>query len=124
MDRYLMVMLGGATGSLARFALGTAIMSRVGGRFPLGTVVINITGSFLIGFIMTMLTERLNPSPNWRLLLVVGFLGGYTTFSSFEWETFGLVRDGGRWLALINVAGSVLLGYFAVWLGAVIAAKR
>jgi CrcB protein len=119
-----MVMLGGATGSLARFALGTAIMSRVGGRFPLGTVVINITGSFLIGFIMTMLTERLNPSPNWRLLLVVGFLGGYTTFSSFEWETFGLVRDGGRWLALINVAGSVLLGYFAVWLGAVIAAKR
>jgi len=124
LDRYLMVMLGGATGSLARFALGTAIMSRVGGRFPLGTVVINITGSFLIGFIMTMLTERLNPSPNWRLLLVVGFLGGYTTFSSFEWETFGLVRDGGRWLALINVAGSVLLGYFAVWLGAVIAAKR
>ena len=122
--RYLMVMLGGAAGSLARFALGAAIMNRVGGRFPLGTVVINITGSFLVGFIMTMLTERLSPHPNWRLLLVVGFLGGYTTFSSFEWETFGLVRDGGRWLALINVAGSVLLGYFAVWLGAVIAAKR
>ena len=65
-------------------------MNRVGGRFPLGTVFINVTGSFLIGFIMTMLTERLNPHPNWRLLLVVGFLGGYTTFSSFEWETLGL----------------------------------
>jgi fluoride exporter len=124
LDRYLMVMLGGATGSLARFVLGTAIMNRVGGRFPFGTVIINITGSFLIGFIMTMLTERLNPSPNWRLLLVVGFLGGYTTFSSFEWETIGLVRDGGRWLALLNVAGSVLLGYVAVWLGVVVAAKR
>jgi fluoride exporter len=55
---------------------------------------------------------------------VVGFLGGYTTFSSFEWETLGLVRDGGRWLALLNAAGSVLLGYSAVWLGAVIAGKR
>jgi CrcB protein len=119
-----MVMLGGATGSLARFMLGTAIMNRLGGRFPFGTVIINITGSFLIGFIMTMLTERLNPSPNWRLLLVVGFLGGYTTFSSFEWETLGLVRDGGRWLALVNVVGSVLLGYVAVWLGVLVAGKR
>ncbi|MGD1094596.1 MAG: fluoride efflux transporter CrcB [Bryobacteraceae bacterium] len=124
MDRYLMVMLGGATGSLTRYLVGIAIMNRVGGRFPLGTVFINITGSFLIGFIMTMLTERLNPHPNWRLLLVVGFLGGYTTFSSFEWETLGLVRDGGRWLGLLNAAGSVLLGYSAVWLGAVIAGKR
>lgn len=124
MDRYLMVMLGGATGSLARYVVGTAIMNRVGGRFPFGTVFINITGSFLIGFMMAMLTERLNPHPNWRLLLVVGFLGGYTTFSSFEWETLGLVRDGGRWLGLVNAAGSVLLGYVAVWLGAMIAGKR
>ncbi len=124
MDRYLMVMLGGATGSLARFVLGTAIMNRVGGRFPLGTVVINITGSFLIGLLMTIFSERLNPHPNWRLLLVVGFLGGYTTFSSFEWESLGLVRDGARWLGLLNIAGSVLLGYFAVWLGVIIASKR
>jgi CrcB protein len=123
-DRYLMVMLGGATGSLARYMVGTAIMNRVGGRFPLGTVFINITGSFLVGFLMTLLTERLNPHPNWRLVLVVGFLGGYTTFSSFEWETLALVRDGGRWLALLNTVGSVILGYAAVWLGAVIAGKR
>ncbi len=124
MDRYLMVMLGGATGSLARYLVGTVIMNRLGGRLPLGTIFINITGSFLIGFIMTTLTERLSPHPNWRLLLVVGFLGGYTTFSSFEWETLGLVRDGGRWLGLLNAAGSVLVGYIAVWLGAVIAGKR
>jgi CrcB protein len=119
-----MVMLGGGAGSLARYLVGIAIMNRVGGRFPLGTAFVNITGSFLIGFLMTLLTERLSPHPNWRLLLIVGFLGGYTTFSSFEWETFGLVRDGGRWLGLLNVAGSVLLGYLAVWLGVVIVGKR
>jgi len=99
-------------------------MGRVGGRFPLGTVVINITGSFLIGLLMTLFTERLDPHPNVRLLLVTGFLGGYTTFSSFEWETLGLVQDGSQWLGLVNVVGSVLFGYIAVWLGAAMAGKR
>jgi CrcB protein len=124
LDRYIMVMLGGATGSLTRYMLGTAIMARAGGRFPLGTVVINITGSFLIGLLMTLFTERLDPHPNVRLLLVTGFLGGYTTFSSFEWETLGLVQDGSQWLGLVNVVGSVLFGYIAVWLGAAMAGKR
>jgi len=73
---------------------------------------------------MTRLTERLNPHPNWRFLLVIVFLGGYTMFSSFEWDTLGLVRDGGRWLGFINVVGNVLLGYIAVWLGAAVAGKR
>ena len=82
---------GGALGSVARYAIGAAIMTRLGGRFPWGTTLINITGSFLIGLLMTLLTERLAPHPYWRLLLVVGFLGGYTTFSSFEWEIFGLM---------------------------------
>jgi CrcB protein len=118
-----MVMLGGATGSLLRYVVGTAIMTRVGGRFPVGTVFINITGSFLIGLLMTVLTEHL-PHPNWRLLLVVGFLGGYTTFSSFEWENFGLVSNGSGWLGLLNAVGSVVLGYSAVWLGATIAGKH
>jgi len=124
LDRYIMVMLGGATGSLTRYVLGTAIMARVGGRFPLGTVVINITGSFLIGLLMTLFTERLDPHPNLRFLLVTGFLGGYTTFSSFEWESLGLVQDGSVWLGLVNVVGSVLFGYIAVWLGAAMAGKR
>lgn len=124
MDRYIMVMLGGATGSLTRYVLGTAIMTRLGPRFPMGTFVINITGSFLIGLLMTLLSERFEPHPYWRLLLVVGFLGGYTTFSSFEWETLNLVKDGGRWLGVLNVVGSVLLGYIAVWLGSILAAKR
>ena len=119
-----MVMLGGATGSLLRYLVGTAIMARVGGRFPVGTVFINITGSFVIGLLMTLFTERLDPQPNLRLLLVTGFLGGYTTFSSFEWETLGLVQGGSRWLGLVYVVGSVLVGYIAVWLGAAVAGKR
>jgi fluoride exporter len=124
LDRYIMVLAGGAAGSLARFLVGSAIMTRTGGRFPFGTVFINITGSFLIGLAMTLLTERLRPHPNWRLFLVVGFLGGYTTFSSFEWETMSLVKDGARWLGLLNAVGSVTLGYAAVWLGAIVAGKR
>ena len=124
MDRYIMVLAGGAVGSLVRYLVGSAITARTGARFPLGTVVINITGSFLIGLFMTLLTERLRPHPNWRLLLVVGFLGGYTTFSSFEWETLYLVKDGARWLGLLNALGSVVVGYVAVWLGAVVAGRR
>lgn len=121
--KYLLVLAGGGFGSLARYVVGTAIANRFSGVFPLGTMVINITGSFLIGLLMTLLSERL-PHPNWRLLLVVGFLGGYTTFSSFEWETFSAVRGGGIWIGLANVLGSVGLGYAAVWLGAALAMRR
>ena len=119
-----MVMLGGATGSLTRYVVGTAIMTRLGARFPIGTMFINVSGSFLIGVLMTLLAERLQPHPNWRLLLVVGFLGGYTTFSTFAWETLALVKEGGRWLGLLNVAGSVVFGYLAVWLGYAMVGKR
>ena len=73
---------------------------------------------------MTLLTERFAPHPNLRLFLVVGILGGYTTFSSFEYETYQAVRDGERWMGLIYVAGSVLVGYLGVWLGTLLAARR
>lgn len=119
-----MVMLGGAAGSLARYVLSSAIMTRIGPRFPWGTFAINISGSFLIGLLMTLLTDRLHADPIWRLLLVVGFLGGYTTFSSFEWETFSLAGGGSLLLAITNVTGSVVFGYAAVWLGAALGAKR
>ena len=121
--KYLLIVAGGGAGSLARYLAGTAIMERFGGRFPLGTLVINVTGSFLIGLIMTWITEQLQPNPNWRFLLVIGFLGGYTTFSSFEWETYSTIREGGFWIGLLNVAGSVGLGYLAVWLGAQLARR-
>ncbi|MBI4876651.1 MAG: fluoride efflux transporter CrcB [Acidobacteria bacterium] len=124
MDRYLVVLTGAGLGGLTRYALGTWIMARSGGRFPLGTFLINISGSFFIGLLMTLLTEHWQPHPNWRLFLVVGVLGGYTTFSSFEYETLQAVRDGERWMGLLYVAGSVLLGYAAVWAGAALTARR
>jgi len=117
-------MLGGAVGSLARYTAGSAIMGRIGGRFPMGTLVVNVSGSFLIGLLMTLLTERFTPHPNWRLLLAVGFLGGYTTFSSFEYETYKAIKDGSPWIGLLNVIGSVGFGYVAVWLGAILAGRR
>jgi CrcB protein len=124
LDRYLVVLAGAGLGGLARYAAGTWIMAKYGGRFPLSTFVINVSGSFLIGVVMTLLTERLAPHPNWRLFLVVGILGGYTTFSSFEYEIFQAVRDGGRWMGMLYMAGSVVLGYLGVWLGTVLSSAR
>jgi CrcB protein len=124
LDKYLVVLAGAGLGGLARYVAGTWIMAKYGGRFPLGTFVINVTGAFLIGVFMTLLTQRFHPHPNWRLFLVVGILGGYTTFSSFEYETYQAVRDGARWLGLIYLTGSVALGYLGVWLGTVLAAGR
>ena len=116
MDRWLVVLFGGAAGSLLRYVASTAITGRIQTRFPLGTFVVNITGSFLIGFLMALLAQR-NAHPNWRLLLVTGFLGGYTTFSSFEYETYMAVRGGSPWMGLVYVLASVAAGYLAVWFG-------
>lgn len=119
-----MVLAGAGLGGVARYMAGTWIMAKYAGRFPLGTFVINVTGSFLIGLLMTLLTERWQPHPNWRLFLVVGVLGGYTTFSSFEYESYQAIRLGARWLGLLYLTGSVILGYFGVWLGAALASRR
>ena len=124
MDKYLVVLAGAGLGGLSRYVAGTWIAARYGGRFPLGTLLINVSGAFLIGVLMTLLTERLDPHPNWRLFLVVGILGGYTTFSTFEYETYQAVRDGARWMGMLYVTGSVLLGYLGVWLGVALTARR
>ena len=114
--RYLCVLGGGALGSLLRYLAGIAIMSRYSGRFPLGTFVINVTGSFAIGLLSSLLADVANPL--WRPLLITGLLGGYTTFSSFEWEAFTAARGGAGGIAMLYILGSVILGFLACWLGA------
>jgi CrcB protein len=119
MTKYLMVGLGGFLGAITRFWLGGAIDSRAGSRFPVGTFVINITGSFLLGLIVTVLSENTHWSPNWRYLIPIGFIGAYTTFSTFEFETFRSMESGLLLIALLNVALSVFLGFLGVWLGVI-----
>ena len=118
-----MVMLGAAVGGLGRYAITTVITAKFGGNFPLGTFLVNLSGSFLIGVAMTLITERWIVHPNWWLLLVVGVLGGYTTFSSLEFETLQAVRRGLPGIGLLYAFGSLILGYAAVWLGMTVASR-
>jgi len=120
----LVVLAGAGLGGLARYATLTWVITKYGGRFPLGTFIINVSGSFLIGVLMTLFVARWEPHIHWRLFLVVGVLGGYTTFSSFEYEAYEAMRGGERWLGLIYVVGSVVVGYFGVWLGELLALRR
>jgi CrcB protein len=117
--KYLMVGVGGFLGSVLRFWLGSFIGGRLGARFPYGTFVINVTGSFLIGMIVTVLAAKAHWSPNWRYLILIGFIGGYTTFSTFEFETLRLAQDGQMLMAILNVTLSVVVGFVGVWAGAI-----
>jgi CrcB protein len=118
---YLVIGVGGFFGAIIRYVLAVWIGQRWGRSFPLGTFVINISGSFLIGLLMTLMAERFIENPQWRLLLVVGFLGAYTTFSTFEYETGALLKDGEWLFASLNVILSVVVGFIALKLGEVIA---
>jgi fluoride exporter len=119
MTKYLMVCIGGGIGSLLRFWVGGYVGNRLGTRFPYGTFLINCTASFLIGFILTLLAERSNWSPNWRYLIPIGFIGGYSTFSTFEYETFRAFQDGELLISGLNVVLSVVVGFVSVWLGVI-----
>ncbi len=121
MANILLIGIGGFIGAISRYGVALWIGQRWGRSFPLGTFVINVTGSFLIGLLMPLMTERIIENPQWRLLLVVGFLGAYTTFSTFEYETGALLKDS-EWLyAGLNVMGSVFVGFIALKLGEAIA---
>lgn len=123
MTKYLLVAAGGALGATSRFVIATLTLKLYGGLFPLGTFVINVSGSFLIGALMTLFVSRPGIPANWRLFLVTGILGGYTTFSSFEWETVSLTKEGAVVTALLYVMLSLLLGYAGAWLGSLLGQK-
>jgi fluoride exporter len=117
-NKMLLIMLGGAIGSYLRYWISKWIGAQPWGQaFPYGTVIVNVSGCFILGVVAVIILERLPPDhEDWYLLLGTGFCGGFTTFSTFEWETYKLVRDGSWTLALGNVFGSVIAGFVGVLL--------
>ena len=121
LQKYVLIAIGGALGSLARYLVGLTVMNRMGTRFPYGTFVINLTACVIIGFSLTWLDRRTGMNPAWRFLVPVGFVGAYSTFSTFEWEIFTKLQTGAFVIAALYVSLSVLFGLLAVWLGSLLA---
>jgi len=120
-QKYLLIAAGGALGSIARYWVGSSIAGRMGIKFPYGTLIVNITACVIIGFTMTFLGKRAELSPAWRFLIPVGFIGAYSTFSTYEWETLSSLRAGAFVIAALYAVGSFVLGLAAVWCGTLLA---
>ena len=116
MLRLFVIAVGGAIGTLLRYLMGGLDYRFSSGVFPVSTLVVNVTGSLAIGFLWGIV-DRFNFSPNMRMFVFIGILGGYTTFSTFSLETFNLMRDGEYRIALMNMFFSVVLSIGAVFLG-------
>ena len=121
MQKYLYIALGGALGAIARYWVGAVVTNRMGARFPYGTLVINLTACVILGFSMTWLGQRVEINPAWRFLIPIGFVGAYSTFSTYEWETLSSLRSGAFAIAALYAIGSFVLGLAAVWGGSVLA---
>jgi CrcB protein len=121
LQKYLLIAFGGALGSMARYWVGTTVAGRMGGKFPYGTLVVNLTACLVIGFTITYLGKRADLSPAWRFLIPIGFIGAYSTFSTYEWETLSTMRSGAFALAALYAAGSLVLGLAATWGGVMLA---
>ena len=117
---YLLVFLGGGIGASARYWLQGFVYRFVSAGFPYGTLVVNVLGSFAIGVLMSSFEERFVVQPSLRIFLTIGILGGFTTFSSFSFETIALLRDGSYTLGLLNVTASVVTCLVATWIGMII----
>ncbi len=108
-------------GSIARFWVGSTIASRMGTKFPYGTFVINITACVIIGFSLTLLGTRTELNPAWRFLIPVGFVGAYSTFSTFEWEIFSNLQTGTFLIGASYMVLSLIFGLIGVWGGTLLA---
>lgn len=117
MLKILVIGLGGFVGAVSRYGVGVAVHRHLDTSFPYGTFVVNFLGCLVLGGLLHWGTERAALSPHWHLFLTIGVLGAFTTFSTFGYETVGLLQSA-RWTAAgLNVVGNVLLGLSAVWLG-------
>lgn len=118
MSRLITLAIAGALGTLARYWLSGLVQRHTRETFPAGTLVVNLVGCFFIGLVMALVREQQLLGPEARVVIVVGLLGGFTTFSAFGYETLELIRGGSLGLAGLNIAGNVVAGLVAVWLGA------
>ena len=123
MEQIALVAFGGMAGAVLRFVVGKWTLKYWTATFPVATLLINFTGSLLIGFFLVWTTERVLADPRWRLLIAIGFCGGYTTFSSYAFETFKLYEQGAWRAAAFNLVGNNVLALAAVILGAILARR-
>ena len=121
MNRFLSVAAGGSIGAVARYAVSLLVARFWTHEFPLATLVINVTGCFILGFFSTLAAGRIGIDPSWRLFVSTGFVGAYTTFSTFEYETSRLTEAGAMLWATVNVLVSVVAGFLAVRIGVMLA---
>ena len=121
MQRYLLIAIGGAFGSMARYWVTSAVNARLGPAFPYGTLAVNMAACLVIGFLITSAVRRTGVHSAWRFLVAVGFIGAFSTFSTFEWETYSNLQTGAFLIATLYVVLSVFLGLIALWFGVLIA---
>jgi CrcB protein len=113
----VLIAVAGAFGAVSRYGTALGVYSIFGRGFPYGTLFVNVAGSFLMGILSIMLLDRFNVGPEWRAAILVGFLGSFTTFSTFSIETLNLLEQGDFSRALLNMALSLSLCIMAVWFG-------
>jgi CrcB protein len=116
--KFVAIACGGALGALTRYWVESTVTSRLGSRFPYGTLMVNVTACVILGGVLAYLSRHENLSPFWRYLIPVGFIGAYSTFSTFEFESFSLLENGAYFLSCLYLVLSVVLGLTATWVGA------
>lgn len=121
MIKTVLVFIGGGVGSVFRYLVSGWVYAVWGSNFPYGTLAVNLAGSFIIGFFLTLAEDKFLISPDIRVLVAIGFVGGFTTFSTFTYETMKLLRNGSFIIGGLNIVVSMTIGLIAVWFGSILA---
>lgn len=121
--KIVFIAAGGATGAVARYLVNISPLANVFGKFPLPTFLVNVSGSFLIGFLLILLTDKVEINDNFRMAIIVGFIGAFTTFSTFEMEIYGLIREKLLLTAFLYLLLSVVVGFFGLAAGVLLARR-